>query len=133
MLIEAPVLWVVVGALVVFCTGLLFGGSWAWSRARRTRKRKADSARATIRGQVAEQLAPMLPDFDYANADARFLGAPVDYVVFDGLSSADEDVEVVFVEVKTGKARLSARERRVKDAVKAGRVRYETLRLELDR
>ncbi len=120
-----PVAW---PHIALFAAGLLVGAVWMGLRARRTEKDKAARSRATIRGQVAEQLAPMVPAFPYANADARFLGAPVDYVVFDGLSD-DDDIEVVFVEVKTGRARLSPRERRVKDAIKARRVRYETLRL----
>ena len=41
-----------------------------------------------------------------------FLGAPIDYVVFDGLGRG-ELREVVLVEVKTGASRLSASEREV--------------------
>lgn len=81
---------------------------------------------AVVKGQAAEQLAPL--NFDYLPSDARFLGSPVDYVVFDGLSDGDE-VEVVFLEVKTGGSRLSSRERRIREAVEQGRVRWEELRL----
>ncbi len=95
---------------------------------RRERKEALRLSRATLRGQVAEQLAPLFPGFVYRLEDARFLGAPVDYVVFDGYGD-EEEVEVVFVEVKTGNARLSRGERRVRDAVRAGRVRFETVRL----
>lgn len=108
--------------------------TWALLTARRgldvmrSRKEALRLSRATLRGQVAEQLAPLLPGFDYSLDDARFLGAPVDYVVFDGYGD-DDEVEVVFVEVKTGNARLSRGERRIRDAVRAGRVRFETLRL----
>jgi predicted Holliday junction resolvase-like endonuclease len=58
------------------------------------------------------------------------LGSPVDLVVFDGM---DEDAlrEIVFVEIKTGaSATLSARERRIRDTVRAGRVRWQELRIE---
>ena len=108
--------------------------SWAFFRLRWALKKNAlgkqklRESRATIRGQVAEQLAPLLPEFPYASADARFLGAPVDYVVFDGLSD-DDEVEVVLVEIKSGKARLSRREKRVQEAVNQGRVRYEIVRV----
>jgi len=44
-----------------------------------------------------------LPEFNYNPTDARFLGSPVDFVVFNGLSG-DSPEEVVFLEVKTGKA-----------------------------
>lgn len=81
-----------------------------------------------LKGQAAEQLAPLTANFGYLPNDSRFLGSPIDYVVFDGLSD-DEELEIVFLEVKSGGARLSAREARIKEAVLAGRVRWEELRL----
>jgi predicted Holliday junction resolvase-like endonuclease len=72
---------------------------------------------------VFEQLVPWLPDFTFDPRDARFLGSPVDFVVFDGLSTG-EVRRVVFVEVKTGSADLSSRERRVRDAIRNGRVEW---------
>jgi predicted Holliday junction resolvase-like endonuclease len=52
----------------------------------------------------------------------------VDLIVFDGL--ADDQVRrVVLVEVKTGNAGLTSRERLVRDAVRAGRVEWVELRL----
>ena len=72
-----------------------------------------------------EQLVPYLPDFPFNPKDARFLGSPVDFVVFDGLSDGGGDVRrIVFVEVKTGDAELSTRERRVRDAVRGGQVQW---------
>lgn len=97
-------------------------------RASDIRRAALQASRAVVRGQVSEQLAPLLDGFPFEPADARFLGQPIDYVVFDGLS-ADEELEIVLVEVKTGGARLSARETAVRDAVRAGRVRFETVRL----
>ena len=75
-------------------------------------------------------MAPLVPAFSdrFDPAEARFLGAPIDYVVFDGLGRG-ELREVVLVEVKTGASRLSASEREVERAIAEGRVRFETLRL----
>jgi predicted Holliday junction resolvase-like endonuclease len=100
-----------------------------WRRERVIRAHALTISRAVMRGQVSEQLAPLLDGFPYAAMDARFLGHPIDYVVFDGFGS-DEEIEVVLVEVKTGRARLSLGERRVRDAVEAGRVRFEVVRLD---
>ncbi len=81
-------------------------------------------------GRAAEQLAPFAAGFAerFDPADARFLGAPVDFVVFDGLAEG-ELREVVLVEIKTGGGRLNANERAVKEAIDAGRVGYELVRL----
>jgi predicted Holliday junction resolvase-like endonuclease len=80
-----------------------------------------------ISGKVYEQLLPYLPDFPYNPKDVRFLGSPVDLVVFDGLDRGLVE-RVVFIEVKTGQSNLTRRERQVRDAVKAGRVDWLELR-----
>lgn len=94
------------------------------------RRQSVNQSHAVISGKVQECLAPLLPEFAsrFNPRDARFLGTPIDFVVFDGL---DEDYvrNVVFVEVKTGKSRLSPREKLVQEAVLAGRVTYLELRL----
>lgn len=123
--------------VLAFLTGALVVGALLWASfsvrmhlaLRRARKDAIAGSRATLYGQLSEQLVPLLPEFDYALEDARFLGAPVDYLVFDGYGDPDAEVSVIFVEVKTGNARLSRGERRIRDAVRAGRVRFETLRV----
>lgn len=87
-------------------------------------------SRAVLTGQIGEQLAPYFPDFPCDPADARFLGKPVDFIAFSG-ASAGVLREVLFVEVKTGDARLSGPERALKEAVQAGRVRWVEYRLPL--
>jgi predicted Holliday junction resolvase-like endonuclease len=79
-------------------------------------------------GKVFEQLVPYLPSFRFNPKDARFLGAPVDFLVFDGLAD-DRCERVVFVEVKTGSSSLSTRERRVRDAINERRVEWQELRI----
>ena len=85
-------------------------------------------SRATIKGQLGERFAPFVPGFGYEPADARFLGNPVDYVVFDGLTEGQVRA-IAFVEVKTGGATLSPYQRQVHEAIKAGRVEWRLLQL----
>lgn len=90
-------------------------------------------SQSVTRGKVTECLIPYFPDFPYNPKDARFLGTPVDLIVFDGLSDADEVQKVIFIEIKTGKAAsLSKRERAVRECIKAGRVQYSTIRQSFD-
>src|SRR5574337_600502 len=56
---------------------------------------------AVIRGMVTQHLRPFFPDFAYSPKDARFLGTPIDLIVFDGLSEGAVR-NVVFIEVKKG-------------------------------
>ncbi len=99
-------------------------------KARYTRAVRQDALQrslAVTAGKVYEQLVPYLPDFPFNPKDVRFLGSPVDFVVFDGLSDGHV-ARIVFVEVKTGAADLSTRERRVRDAVQDARVEFYELR-----
>jgi predicted Holliday junction resolvase-like endonuclease len=99
-------------------------------KARYTRAVRLDAVQrslAVTTGKVYEQLVPYLPDFPFNPKDVRFLGSPVDFVVFDGLSDG-RVTRIVFVEVKTGAADLSTRERRVRDAVHDARVEWYELR-----
>jgi predicted Holliday junction resolvase-like endonuclease len=83
---------------------------------------------AVTAGKVHEQLVPYLPEFGFNPKDARFLGSPVDLIVFDGLSAGDVR-RIVFLEVKTGGASLTARERQVRDIIEAREVVWAELRL----
>lgn len=93
------------------------------------RKDAIKRSRAVIGGQVVEQVAPFLPDFPCNPGDARFIGKPVDFVAFPGLSENDSVKEVLLIEVKTGQSSLSTREREIRRAVKEGRVRYVEYRV----
>ena len=92
------------------------------------RKNAILKSRAVLTGQFSEQLAPFLPDFEFKPTECRFIGKPVDFLVFRGLDNREID-EVVFVEVKSGGARLSNVERRLKEAVIDKRVRCEEYRV----
>ncbi len=94
------------------------------------RRDASKRSRSVVAGMTAEQLAPLLGEFGerFDPGDARFLGAPVDYVVFDGIA-AGELRQVVLVEIKTGGSRLNANEREVQRAVREGRVGFEIMRL----
>src|SRR6478752_6516945 len=95
--------------------------------ARRMRIEGALQSRAIVRGQIYEQLVPYLPGFRFNPKDAQFLGRPVDFVVFDGLDDGDLR-RIVFVEVKTGAAKLTTRERLVRDAIRDGHVEWAEIR-----
>ena len=83
-------------------------------------------SRAVLHGRASEQLAPITAGFPFDPADARFLGSPVDFVVFDGYrevwSGRRETLRrIVLVDVKTGTSSLSTVQRRVRDCLAEGR------------
>ena len=80
-------------------------------------------------GQIAEQLAPFLPNFPCSPADAHFLGQPIDYIAFPGLCEKNTVDEILLIEVKTNTSQLSSREKEIREAVKSGRIRYVEYRI----
>lgn len=101
-----------------------------WRQAHETsiRQDAIGRSKAVIAGKVTEHLAPYLPEFKFNPKDARFIGSPVDLLIFDGLD-AGELKHVVFVEVKTGKSALTPREKQIRDAILNGRVAWHELRV----
>ena len=75
-------------------------------------------------GQIGEHFAPLLKDFPYDSKNARFLGSPIDFVVFDL-----DNNRIIFMEFKTGTSKETAKQRQVRDIIKAGNVTYEVMRV----
>ena len=85
-------------------------------------------SQAAVAGRVFGRVAPYLPDFGYNPKDVRFVGDPVDFVVFDGLKEGSVR-GVMFVEVKTGGGTLNGNERKVRRAVDERRVKWALYRI----
>jgi predicted Holliday junction resolvase-like endonuclease len=102
------------------------------------RRESVEKSRSSLKGQIAEQLAPLLPGFLYLPADARFLGDPIDYVVFNGYTGVRDEgsrvdaLEIVLLEVKQGRSALSPIQRSIARSVEEGRVRFEVCRIRDD-
>src|SRR5437868_2525799 len=101
---------------------------WRLRYSAKIREDAVQRSLAVTVGKVHEQLVPYLPEFGFNPKDVRFLGSPVDLVVFDGLDDG-ELRRVVFIEIKTGGSALSGRERQVRDGVRARQVAWEELRI----
>ena len=121
-----------IGLVIAYIIGRRFGNGERdrfWENELPNHRRDAImKSRAVLAGQFSEQLAPYLPNFDYNPSECKFLGKPVDFLVFNGLDEKKVD-EIVFVEVKSGKSNLSGVEKSVKDAVEKKRVRWEEYRV----
>ena len=139
----------VIAAVVIgLVTGVLLGRRllrhrarvWAESMLRRWREEETRAIReesafrssAVLRGRAYEQLAPVMAEFPFDPADARFIGTPVDFVVFDGYAEVRAGTRnslrsIVLVDVKTGGSTLTKIQRRVRDCVNEGRCEWGLL------
>ena len=123
--------------LVYYATRLKFERKFRqWQEAERLRweaeKERAISeaisqSRAVLGGKFTEQMAPYLPEFNYDPTEARFIGSPIDLIVFPGLAKGDPE-EIVIMEIKTGKtSQLTPQERKIRQLIEDGMVRWELL------
>lgn len=95
---------------------------------RAARKDSNNRQRSTIKGQISETLAPWSMDAVNSVKELNFLGNPIDFLGFKGLDGEGE-VEIKFIEVKSGKSKLNKNQRRVRDAVKAKRIEWVEVRI----
>ncbi len=100
-------------------------------RIREESRAAVDKSRNVLKGKIGEHMAPLLSEFceKYRPSEARFMGAPVDYVIFRNMDGEDP-IEVALVDVKSGKAGLSSVQRRIRDAVREKRVSFDTIRID---
>jgi predicted Holliday junction resolvase-like endonuclease len=101
-------------------------------------KKSLEGQRSSVKGKAWEQMAPFFPEFTakYSPSDSRFLGTPIDYVVFKNMSKFDKKakdenpIEIVLVEIKTGKTKkLTDLEDAIKKAIESKRVSFEQIDL----
>ena len=87
-------------------------------------KARLKQSRAVLGGLVSEQIAPFLPGFPFDPGDCRFIGKPVDFIVFKGMNEQNIS-EVIFLEAKSGVSKsLNPQEKRLRETIQAGRVRW---------
>ena len=98
------------------------------------RKDALKRSRSVLRGQASEHLAPYVIKSTNPK-DYRFMGNPVDYICFDGLSDvldgkANEINKIRFVDIKTGKSNLNKSQRRIRDAINSNNVEFQVINLD---
>jgi predicted Holliday junction resolvase-like endonuclease len=98
------------------------------------KKRSNDISRNVLRGQLLQQFTP----FRHASVgnlnpyDMRFQGDYCDLICIDGYTDIKDTGEgkvrkVIFMEIKSGDAKLSKHQEAVKDAIDHGRVEWRTI------
>lgn len=89
---------------------------------RRMKERSKKGAVAVNVGKVVEKIAPSLEGFPASPGDCRSLFEPIDYVVFRGLALRGVIEAVAFVDVKSGRAQTTPRQRDIRRVVESGKV-----------
>lgn len=92
------------------------------------RKDAIEKSRVVNKGFDGETFSPFLQD-TWSPRDYRHLGDPVDFVIFDGAEMVRADLQeeitsVTILEIKTGNADMNKVQRRIRDAIVAGRTQF---------
>lgn len=77
-------------------------------------------------GLMLERLAPSFKSFRFTKNDCRSVFDPLDYVIFEGLSMRGLVSKIFFVDIKSGNARLSSKQREIKDIITRKKVSWHT-------
>lgn len=102
---------------------------WKSVYSARIRQDAVNRSKAVLAGKLAENIAPYLPTFPYNPKDARFLGNPIDFIVFDGLDEGDLS-EIVFLEIKSQNSRMTERQKAIKSVIEQGHVYFQEIRVD---
>lgn len=90
-----------------------------------TKERGRNKSVEVRTGFILEKAAPFMEAFGENPQNAHHMGSPIDYIVFN------ED-SIIFVEVKTGKARLTKKQNNIKRLVEEGKVGFKTVRFDYE-
>ncbi len=105
----------IAGVLLLLVLFLLSRVSLLQSRLSELKFQK--SSQSVKYGKLTEQFIPFTKDFPFNPDNFRFLGNPIDGVVF-------EDDKIVFAEFKTASSQLSSKQKNIKDLVNAKKVEW---------
>jgi len=85
------------------------------------------TTRAVNIGKNLEKVLPTMKDFKWPVPDSKFLGDPIDLIVFNGLS-VNKVKSISFIEVKSGKARLNRHQKSIRDAIEEQKLSYKVFK-----
>ncbi len=98
---------------------------------KKRRKLATEKAQITTKavniGKNLEKVLPTMRDFKWPAPDSKFLGDPIDLIVFNGLS-INKVESINFVEVKSGKAGLNKHQKSIRDAIEEQKVSYKVFK-----
>lgn len=118
----------ILGLIFGFMIGFLIMKLLSFKQHKNIRKEAVKWSRNAITWEIYEKILPALPNFPYAPKDMVFIGKWCDYIVFDWLSEWNLS-EIIFLELKSGKARLNANEKAIKNIISQKKVRYSEVRI----
>lgn len=127
-LIIAAIIFIIIGYLIgKIITTHSINKEWE-DKIPEQRADAINRSRASLGGKFSENLSPYFPDFPFHPTEMRWLGSPVDYIIFKGMDN-DKIEELIFLEIKSGKSVLTAREKQIKKLIEEKKVSWKEYNL----
>lgn len=130
-LIIGAIIFIIIGYLIgKIITTLAINQEWE----EKIPEQRADAinrSRASLGGKFSENLSPYFPDFPFHPTEMRWLGSPVDYIVFKGMDH-DQIEELIFLEIKSGKSTLTTREKQIRKLIEEKKVAWKEYKVPED-
>ena len=101
---------------------------WSIDEEDRLRKDAVTRSMGVNLGKITEHLVPFsyhLQDFN--PRDIRFIGSPVDLMIFDEATEKRDTIDIYLVEIKTGTGQLSKKQKSIRDAIEKHRVYWKPI------
>jgi predicted Holliday junction resolvase-like endonuclease len=129
LLLETIVTLIITSIIILYLLWKIIQLKWNLrEEVKLARKDTSERQRTVIKGQISEVLAPWSIESVNSVKELSFLGSPIDFVGFKGLDGEGE-IDIKFIEVKSGKSRLNKNQRRIRDAVSAKRIEWVEVRV----
>lgn len=72
---------------------------------------------STAYNKITEQFVSSMEKYPYSTENFRYMGSPIDGIQF-------EDDQILFVEFKTEKSKLTTKQNKIKKLVKEGKIKW---------
>jgi len=115
-------LFVLVIAIILFLLVLFLLSKLKTIEQRFSELKFSKSSQSVKYGKMTEQFIPFIKDFPFNSENFRFLGSPIDGVIF-------EEDKIIFAEFKTASSQLSQKQRRLKELVKSKKIEWFEYRI----
>ena len=103
-------------------------GRWIIDEEDRLRKDAVTRSMGVNLGKITEHLVPFSEHLkDFNPRDIRFIGSPVDLMIFDGATEKRNIIDIYLVEIKTGTGQLSKKQKTIRDAITNNRVYWKPI------
>jgi predicted Holliday junction resolvase-like endonuclease len=101
---------------------------WVEKEEKRIREDAINRSARALSGKTLEKLIPFLDRFKHNPHDVRWLGDPIDLIVFDGYSE-DNPQKITFLEIKFGNSKLTSKQNKIKELIEKKKVEWEEFRI----